>query len=422
MSIKIDKYKFFIAVLSVVLYFLLTFSLVNVIQPNYFEFIKFDNGQPEFEILVLSYFIPFFLTAILVVLPNSQFIYTIQCFVLIVIIYPASILLTYLNTDIRIIILNTVYFFAIYIIGNLFSLKFRTAILKENQKVLLLLLLSIILIIPFVVIFGPHLNLQNLLLNKIYEARDIETELSNTYTGYFYTPLSNIIIPLLLLMAILHKQYGKAIFAFGMLMFMFLVGGHKLVFFGAFLIMLFYYGNYYQKVLIFLAGSIVLVIISIVTYYAPHDLIMTSIVPRRVFFLPALLEVGYFDFFDGEPIFWSDSVLRGITEYPFEISTRNLIGRHALSNVVTNANNGIISDGFMNFGVTGSLINILFVSLIYGILNTLNISQRFFGLIFLLFFTFYSSYFFTSMLTHGGILLIVVAYIFLKDTRTSYGN
>jgi len=422
MSIKIDRSRFFIAALSIVLYFLLSYSLVNIIQPNYYEFVKFDEGEPEFEILLISYFIPFFLTFILFVLPNSQFIYTIQFFILVVIVYPASILLTYLNTDIRIIILNTVYFFAIYVVGNFFSLKFRTPILKESQKVFLLFLISIILIIPFVVIFGPHLNLQNLLLNYIYESREVETELSNTYTGYLYTPLSNIIIPLLLLLAILHRQYGKAVFAFGMLMFMFLVGGHKLVFFGAFAITLFYFGTYYQKILIFLVGSIGLVLISIVTFYVAHDFVMTSIVPRRIFFLPALLEVAYFDFFDGEPIFWSDSVLRGIFKYPFEISTRNLIGKHALSNVDTNANNGIISDGFMNFGVIGSLINILFVGLIYGIFNTLNISQRFFGLIFLLFFTFYSSYFFTSMLTHGGILLIVVAYIFLKDSKTSYGN
>jgi hypothetical protein len=422
MSIKIERSRLYIAVLSVILYFLFSYSLENIIQLGYYEFVKFDRGEPEFLVLLLSYLIPFFLTVVLAVLPNSTFIYTIQYFVLIVIIYPASILLTQLNTDVRIIILNTVYFFAIYFVGNFFPLRFRTAILRENQKVLLLFFLSIALIAPFVVIFGSHLDLGNLLLSNIYESRELETELSNMYTGYFYTPLSNIIIPLLLLLAILHKHFFKAILAFGMLMFMFLVGGHKLVFFGTFAIVLFYYGSYYQKILVFLGGTIALMFLSIISYHVWNDFLLTAIVPRRIFFLPALLEVGYFDFFGDNAIYWSDSVLRGITEYPYTISTRNLVGRHVLTNVATNANNGIVSDGFMNFGVAGSLLNIFFVSVIYGILNTLNISQRFFGLIFLLFFTFYSSYFFTSMLTHGGILLLVVAYFFLKDTRTSYGD
>jgi hypothetical protein len=420
MDFKTNKPKILTAFLSLVLYFLLSYSLTVIIQPGYYEFVKFDNGDAGLLVWLLSYIIPVILTIILAIVPNSEFIYIIQFFVLVVIIYPAAIVFREFNSDIRIIILNVVYFFAIYFIGNSLKLRIRVPVMRENQKIFFLAVISIVLIVPFVVIFGPHLDFQNLLLSNIYESRDVEMTLSNPYTDYLYTPLSNIIIPLFLLLAMLHKEYLKAFFAFALLMFMFLVGGHKLVFFGVFLIVIFYYGNYQQKALIFVTGSILLTIMSIISFHLFHNYLITGFVTRRVFFLPALLEVAYFDFFDSNYMLWSDSVLRSFFTYPYEISTRNLIGQYALGNVKTNANNGIISDGFMNFGVIGSLINIVLVSFIYGIFKTLNINERFFGLIFLLFFTFYSSYFFTSMLTHGVILLIVISYIFLRDTRNAY--
>src|SRR5690606_12286613 len=140
---------------------------------------------------------------------------------------------------------------------------------------------------------------------------------------------------------------------------------------------------------------------------------------RRVFFLPAILDVGYFSFFDSAPLYWSESIFKHFLTYPYDLPSKNLVSEYVTNDVASNANNGIISDGFMNLGFVGALLNIFFVSIVYGIINSLNIHHRFFGLIFLLFFTFYSSFFFTSMLTQGGFLLLIISYFFLKDTANS---
>ena len=237
---------------------------------------------------------------------------------------------------------------------------------------------------------------------------------------YVYSSLTNVILPILLLISFLHKEYFKAIAAFVMLIFMFLVGGHKSVFFATFLMMYFYWGSYTQKLKYFFLGVLFFLSLAVIVYYQTNNLFMFSLFTRRIFFLPAVLDIGYFDFFENRQIYWSESILRSYLQYPLGLAPRNLIGQHVLLDETINANSGIISDGFMNLGIIGVLLNLTLVSMIYAILNALHISHRFFGLIFLLFFTFLSTYFFTTMITHGGLLLIVLAYLFLRNSDTLY--
>jgi hypothetical protein len=369
--------------------------------------------------IFFSYAIPVCLTLLMITLPTSMLIYTILCMMLIMIIYPSSILSRNMNTDYRILTLQVIYFFSVYFIANRFSIRIKTPTILHQQKTYFLLIISVVLITPFVIIFSPHLTLSNLLLSNIYESRSVETQLSNPYTSYIYAPLSNVILPLLLLYGLLNREYPKALMALAMLLFMFLVGGHKSVFFGILFLLMFSFGSYYKKLKYFLSGLIVFFVISLISYLTTKNLFLTSLINRRIFFLPAILDVGYFDFFDENPLFWSDSIFRHFIEYPLNLPAKNLVAEHVINDVKTNANNGIISDGFMNLGVAGALMNIIMVSVVFGILNSLKINHRFFGMIFLLFFTFYSSYFFTSMITQGGLLLLIISYFFLKDTEYS---
>lgn len=422
MALILNRNKVIIACLSLLIYFVLEYTFEHIIWGNYFEFEKFKSGDSELWIHILGYLIPIGLTLFLVILPVTELIYCVLCLLVVLVIYPTSILWSHLNSDPRIILLYVLYFLIVFLASISFKVRLALPQIKERQKTLFFVVLSVLLITPFVFIYAPHINFQNFALTSevIYESRDLETSLSNPYTGYVYSQLSNVILPLLLLLATLHKEYLKAVAAFAMLIFMFLVGGHKSVFFGAFLVAYFFIGTYLTKVKIFFFGLLLFLLASIVVHHFTNDFFLVSLFARRIFFLPAILEIGYFDFFDKVPIYWSDSILSNFVAYPFDLSTRNLIGRHVLGNVITNANNGIVSDGFMNFGIVGSLINILLVSFVYAILNSLNLSHRFFGLIFLLFFTFMSSYFFTSMVTHGGLLLLILAYISLRNSHQLY--
>jgi hypothetical protein len=418
--VLVNRNKLIIGILALIIFIILEYSFVYIILGEYGEFRRFASPEVALANHFVGILLALSLTSFLVIFPCSDFIYAILNIILVISIYPALILYEHLGTDWRIVMLHVVYFLSIYIFSNLLKLNFGTSTVKESQKTTTLLMISVLLIVPFVVLFAPHIDISNLALSNIYESRAIEVELSTPYTGYVYSPLTNILLPTLLVFSLIQKEYLKASAAVIMLLFMFLVGGHKTVFFGTFLVLFFYFGHYYRKITFLFAGIVVAVLFAIIAHSISDFYFPTSLITRRIFFLPAILEVGYFDFFDGSPLYWSDSVLRSINEYPYELAPRNLVGQHVLLNPLTNANNGIISDGFMNFGIAGSLMNIFFVSALYAIFNSLRISARFFGLFFILFFTLYSTYFFTAMLTHGVILLVIMAALFLQNSRQKY--
>jgi len=138
---------------------------------------------------------------------------------------------------------------------------------------------------------------------------------------------------------------------------------------------------------------------------------------RRIFFIPAFLNECYFDLFDGKPIHLSQSILSGFVHYPYELDTPNLIGQVYFGSPLTHANNGMISSGFMNFGMLGAICTPILASAIISFINSLRISPRYFGVTFLIFFNFLSSYFLTSLMTHGILIILLIFIFFLKDTE-----
>jgi hypothetical protein len=417
----VSKDKLAIGCASLLIYAILSHSF-TVLPANFEEFERFRNGDPELYVILLSYALPLLLTALLLILPVSDLIYCILCLLLILTIYPATILWRQLNADPAIIFLHVLHFLSLVIISKVFNKPLTVTALRKSQMTPLLLVLSIALIAPFVITFGPHIDLKNLILYNIYSSRALEAQLSNRFMDYAYSSLTNVVLPMLLIIAILHKEYIRAILAFAMLIFMFLVGGHKSVFFASFLLIYFYFGSYQRKILYLFTGIAASLAPVLIIYHITSDLFPFALITRRIFFIPGILDIGYFDFFDGKPLFWSDSILRSWIAYPYHLAPRNLIGEHVLLNPLTNANSGVVADGFMNLGIPGAILNILLVSTIFAILNNLNLSHRFFGLVFVLFFTFLSTYFFTTMITHGGLLLVVLASLLLRSSRTTYND
>jgi hypothetical protein len=140
---------------------------------------------------------------------------------------------------------------------------------------------------------------------------------------------------------------------------------------------------------------------------------------RRALLLSALLDYCYFDFFDENYIYWSNSFMSRFIEYPYDISPDFIIGRDYFDRPKMNANVGIISDGFKNAGYIGALLNIFIVASIFSFLNSLKISPKFFGLFILFLFSLLNSSLTTILLTHGGFLMIIVAMFVLRNTENS---
>ena len=95
-----------------------------------------------------------------------------------------------------------------------------------------------------------------------------------------------------------------------------------------------------------------------------------------------------------------------------------MIGDYYFHKPDMSANNGLIADGYMNFGSIGVVINVILVSLYFAVLNSLKIPSRYFGIYLLTILSFVSSSLFTVFITHGAIGLLIISIFILNEKKS----
>jgi hypothetical protein len=131
-------------------------------------------------------------------------------------------------------------------------------------------------------------------------------------------------------------------------------------------------------------------------------------------FVPAQLTSVYLEFFAVNPfIRLSDSVLRGVLTYPYAVSVPHLIGG-AIGQPDMGANNGLISDGFANFGLVGGLVWAALLGILIRLLRAATRLREHRPEAWAVVVTWpvvlLSSAFVTSLLTHGLLLGLLLAW------------
>lgn len=318
---------------------------------------------------------------------------------------------------IQILIYHQLFFFALLLFSKIEIDFSKIPVLNKKLALYLLLILTAIGSIPYLIIYGPHINLKNLFLIDVYETRTQIGALSNPYFGYTYSVFTKIIIPLIIVFALELKKTIWVFVGVGFLLLFYLFGAHKTVLFSVFVVFMFYRFTYYGAVkkIISLSSALIVVFVLLAAIGIDYPWIISF---RRVHFLPTLLDICYLDFFKDQPIYWSESILKSFFEYPFDLKHTNLIGEAYFNSAAMAANNGLISDGYMNFGTLGVLVNCSLVAGYFMILNSLKIPARYFGLFVLMVFSFLSSSTLTVFLTHGALVLLLISIFLLNDKKS----
>jgi len=141
--------------------------------------------------------------------------------------------------------------------------------------------------------------------------------------------------------------------------YLFSTGAHKSAFFSLFVILLMFLPSYRYQVRLVLIAFVLMIIASKVITLTTNEIMPESIVVRRTFFLPAIIINDYFDFFKDNHIYLSHSILKSFIEYPYELQPEQIISVEYFNSTTGHCNSGFISDGFMNFGYTGVILNII---------------------------------------------------------------
>jgi hypothetical protein len=140
---------------------------------------------------------------------------------------------------------------------------------------------------------------------------------------------------------------------------------------------------------------------------------------HRLTIIPGQLTGLYYEFFSSHPkAMLGHSVLSPLFDYPYDTTIPSLIGREVIGNPDTVANANIWADGFANFGFAG----IVFVSVIAGaviwLFNSLSLGRQYLlGTVLAAGTAFIWSNVsvFTSMLTHGVALTLVLLWVIPFD-------
>lgn len=410
---RVNRNNIPLAFLSLLIYCTLVFSFEHIIAPNFFIPGLGEGGPLR---LLTSHTLAVAIILFMMMTRMSGFTYALLSCITVMLLYPALIIHRYTSGDWRIVFSQVLLFLSVYFFLEWVPLRIKGPVVSEDQRTTFLLITSLIIIVPFIVLFLPHINLNNLLLADVYESRGLEKSLSNPFTAYTYSWLGKVILPVLLVVSLIRKEYVKSAIAFVCLIIMFLVGAHKSVFLGLFLILAFMRGGYRLKVFHFYLGILLACALSMYLFFQQDNIVMASLFIRRVLFIPSILDTAYFGFFDGHHLLWSHSFMSSFIVYPFDMPPQNIMGEMVFRSAGVNANNGIISDGFMNLGMTGVLLNILLTSIILSLFKHMNMDVRLFGIVFLFLFSLVSSYLPIVMVTHGGLVLLLVAQFLLRDS------
>ncbi len=422
-----DKIKLYNSLLLIILFIVFQMCFSFVLKDLHVFKKAEESASLLYEFSISKFIIIFFIVAFLIysnlVLKMKGFLYIITVLVLIFFVFPSAILFSNIrDLDYRIFLSHSLFFTIIMIIGKIkIKIESKTLNLKQSKNVLLYGIL--VGMIPFFVLYFPHINFNNLLLKEIYETREqIISSVDNFYTNYTYSWFNKTLIPCLVVFCLFFKKKQELIVAIGLLVFLFLCGAHKAVFVGLFMVLILYKYNYKKKANYFIKFMISVSLISLIISVVFNNNFLMVMSIRRTVFLPSLLDILYFNFFEENHLYWSETFNGVFFNYPYKHPHAFIIGEKYFGTIIWNANNGVISDGFMNFGMLGVFINSILIALYFSFLNQLNISSKFFGIFFLLFFVIISSSLTTVMLTHGGILLLFVSFFILKNSQSKMND
>ena len=279
-------------------------------------------------------------------------------------------------------------------------------------------------LLPFPLAYG--LNIDFSLLGMGENTYDVRAEVSSretVLTAYLMGPLRMVLLPMLIVygMCNFKRDWWMTVAGVAGLLFLFLLNPQKSIFFSIAVVLAFYFfRSHYAKAGMVLFGLMAAAVLSVLLNVATGHLMAESIVVRRLFYIPVIVSDSYFTFFDANPMCLSHSFLKAFFDYPYQLEPSRLIGTMMYNRVSTNCNTGIVADGFMNFGHVGAVMFVACAGLFVRLVGAYLGNGRFFGLLALLVYCFLNSAFFTTLLTHGGLALLLAVVFLIPDERSDH--
>lgn len=282
---------------------------------------------------------------------------------------------------------------------------------------------GVTVIFIFLIIFNTADLTFNMNINDVYELRAVNPTGNIPYSGYFINWTAKVFLPFLIVFTLVRfKPSVNMLFIISILLtiLLFSVTGHKGYLFAIPMligtVLLLKAKNVYLLLLLILSSLIITGLIIMVVF---NDNTIMTLFVRRMLYMPAQISYYYYDFFEGSPVLLSNSIMSGFFSYPHQLEPAYLIGDLYYQKPDMSANNGIITDGFMHFGVVGVIVWAIIFSFILKLIDSLIFGKSYIVLIPILLIglrSFIDGALLTSLLTHGFFLTIFLCYLYPRKS------
>ncbi len=401
-------------------------SLFFILEFEYYNFVNLPLFQEKmgfaFRFSVGQFILAKVFLAILLYtnFKLKGFYYFVNSLFLILLSFPVIIMFEFMPQTPVIIVLSALLFHALLYWSSHINFKLNNDrfIIKPQFKIPFFIILTLLMLIPFFINYGLSFNLKSFIFKDIYQIRELAVAKSTKITAYFFSWLVKIVIPMALIISWRQKKWFFSIFFIATQLYLYTIDPHKSAFFTLFVVLIMVIKDSRKQTNFIVFSFIGLIIFSKLISLFQGNIMAESIVVRRTFFLPAIIINNYFDFFKDNPLYLSHSIFKYFIEYPFPSEPAQLISLEYYNSPKGSANSGFISDGYMNFGYIGILLNIIGITILFKIIEQLKIASDFNGIILVIIYTLISGYFLTSLLTHGIILFLILSFFFIRNTQT----
>lgn len=324
---------------------------------------------------------------------------------------PMTSFIAFMPQDNLYLIYNVLYWILLFLIIE----KIPYKRLRNKGSIFAVYFVTIISIFAVLWVSGYYAHFRlHLSLMDVYDLRDnARTFKIPLLLDYIWAATYNI-IPILIVYFIVNKKFSIAALLIFVGILNFSINGSKSAFFKilfCLFLFLFHKKNIRKAILpLFVFISV----LTVGAYLFLNDVFLSTLITRRVFFVPNQLDTFYYDYICKHvPLYFNTEEFGKLTF---------LIGEDSFNMFDMRANNGLFSDAYANLGPIGvfvfPIILGIFLNFFCSVCRKHNQAISVFSAIIVVT-TLGSSAFTTSLLTHGLLLLLLTIYLMPKSELES---
>ena len=302
-------------------------------------------------------------------------------------------------------------------------LKFPTisvSSLKQSKIIRSLVFVGLTTVVFLMILkyFGFSFNFA---LTKVYEIRAKYVAMRIPLAGYLFNWVAGIVNPILFAIFIVKKKWVPLILVLFLQSLLFSVTGHKIfIFVLPFVLALLWVVRRRNPFAWLAMGLTGVILLGMLSYWLANDLWISSLFIRRTFFVPAQLSFFYYDFFSNNSYTFLSQhhIFRSFSDYPYHVAPPNLIAEVYFNKPELNANNGLVADAYMNFGLVGLVLWAVILTMMLKFMDaSLKGKDSKIGIagVAMAVLVLTNCALLTSLLTHGLLLALLLLYLLPKE-------